>query len=806
MTSAVAEPAALLAAPGRTALVVDDDEMISHLVSAGLRAAGMTVVTASDGREALQRLAEAVPDVVVSDVNMPGMDGFALVSRLRAEPATRAVPLVFLTSRAEASDALAALRLGADDYVRKPFDLTELVARVVAKLDRPPVPVDQLLHDPRTGLLSPSAMAAEVGREVERAGAGGRQGALAVLEVAELSPLRARFGARGEAELALQVAAVLGAATTAVPGARLGRAQDGRFLALLPDVAPDRVHELLAEASQEVVRRRVTVAGEALDLTPVTGWVALTDVVGAEHPVDPDADPRGAAGTGERAVALAATAAGAASMHLDLQPVRWTTQLGGVPVPAQAPAGPSRWRRWRSAVRTPFQVLLTLVVGVVVPFLVYVAVWRFTGIDLGPVAYLVVVGALVVTAGSIWVEGLLALDPVRPPAETGGPHPRASAIIAAYLPNEALTIVETVEAFLAQDYPGELQVVLAYNGPDRLPVEDALEAIAARDPRFVPLRVEGSTSKAQNVNAGLAVVSGEFVGVFDADHHPEPSSFRRAWRWLGGGYDVVQGHCVVRNGDASWVARTTAVEFESIYAVSHPGRARLHGFGVFGGSNGYWRTDLLRRTRMHGFMLTEDIDSSLRVVEAGGRIANDPALLSRELAPTTLKAVWNQRMRWAQGWFQVSLKHLPRAWGSPHLGLRQKLGMTFLLGWREVYPWISLQAYPVVAYLAWRSGGLQNLDWAVPLFVLTTLFTTSVGPGQTLTARRVAVPEIRRQRWWFLRYLFVSSFFYTEFKNVIARVAQIKEFTGEREWKVTPRSVVVAGAPPVPGPRDGSGS
>ena len=146
--------------------------------------------------------------------------------------------------------------------------------------------------------------------------------------------------------------------------------------------------------------------------------------------------------------------------------------------------------------------------------------------------------------------------------------------------------------------------------------------------------------------------------MFDADHHPEPPAFRRAWRWLSNGYDVVQGHCVIRNGDASLVARTVAVEFESIYAVSHPGRTALHGFGIFGGSNGYWRTSLLAETRMHGNMLTEDIDSTLRVLAAGAKIASDPALVSYELAPTNARSLWKQRARWAQGWFQVSRKHL----------------------------------------------------------------------------------------------------------------------------------------------------
>ena len=61
-------------------------------------------------------------------------------------------------------------------------------------------------------------------------------------------------------------------------------------------------------------------------------------------------------------------------------------------------------------------------------------------------------------------------------------------------------------------------------------------------------------SSGQNITGALSLVNGEFVGVFDADHHPDSDAFRRAWRWLAGGYDVVQGHCVVRNGDTSWVA------------------------------------------------------------------------------------------------------------------------------------------------------------------------------------------------------------------------------------------------------------
>jgi cellulose synthase/poly-beta-1,6-N-acetylglucosamine synthase-like glycosyltransferase len=349
-----------------------------------------------------------------------------------------------------------------------------------------------------------------------------------------------------------------------------------------------------------------------------------------------------------------------------------------------------------------------------------------------------------------------------------------------------------VRAFLRQDYP-DLQVILAYNTPHDLPVEEDLRAIAAADPRLVPLRIRDSVSKAQNVNAALSRVTGEFVGVFDADHHPAKGSFKRAWRWIASGVDVVQGHCVVRNGRNGFLQRLVRSEFEAIYAVAHPGRARVHGFGIFGGSNGYWRTPLLRRTRRRGFMLTEDIDSSMRVVAAGGRIVSDPGLVSTELAPADWRGLWGQRLRWAQGWSQVSLRHLFTMVGNSGLTVRQRLGLLYLLGWREVYPWISLQAFPILAY--WFLRGSPPVDWFVPIFVLTTVFTTSAGIMQSWTAYRLARPELRRKRRWFAVFALSSFLFYTEYKNVMTRTAHLKEAMRERQWKVTPRTAHVARPP-----------
>jgi len=114
-------------------LVVDDEPNIRELLSASLRYAGFDVITAADGREAVQLAERSRPDLVLLDVMLPDLDGFAVVNRLRA--AGRRVPVVFLTARDATEDKIAGLQL-ADDYVTKPFSLEEVLARIRAVLRR----------------------------------------------------------------------------------------------------------------------------------------------------------------------------------------------------------------------------------------------------------------------------------------------------------------------------------------------------------------------------------------------------------------------------------------------------------------------------------------------------------------------------------------------------------------------------------------------------------------------------------------------------------------------------------------------
>ena len=117
-------------------LVVDDDPSLLLAVSETLRAEGYEVVTARRGAEALVRVAEALPDLIISDIRMPGMDGYQLARNLRSAPRTRLVPIVFLSAKDETADRIAGFRTGVDAYLTKPFEPEELAAVVKSILER----------------------------------------------------------------------------------------------------------------------------------------------------------------------------------------------------------------------------------------------------------------------------------------------------------------------------------------------------------------------------------------------------------------------------------------------------------------------------------------------------------------------------------------------------------------------------------------------------------------------------------------------------------------------------------------------
>ncbi len=117
-------------------LLIDDDPNLILLVKDYLEFRGYNVDTAENGREALEVLDQNVPDMIICDVMMPEMDGYALVKHIREEPVTNRIPVLFLSAKGQSQDRVKGLNEGADVYMVKPFEPEELVAQVESSLSQ----------------------------------------------------------------------------------------------------------------------------------------------------------------------------------------------------------------------------------------------------------------------------------------------------------------------------------------------------------------------------------------------------------------------------------------------------------------------------------------------------------------------------------------------------------------------------------------------------------------------------------------------------------------------------------------------
>ncbi|MEB3295485.1 MAG: glycosyltransferase family 2 protein [Synechococcales bacterium] len=377
------------------------------------------------------------------------------------------------------------------------------------------------------------------------------------------------------------------------------------------------------------------------------------------------------------------------------------------------------------------------------------------------------------------------------------PLPKCSLIVAAYLPNEQHIIFDTLEYILQTLHRPEagFELILVYNTPTPLPVEAELAQLAQQYPELRLLCVEASRSKAENLNAALKIVKGEITGILDADHRPQADCFDRAWRWLEDGrYAVVQGRNVIRNHQANWLTEMIAVEFECMYGISHPAKSLLVDTAMFCGSNGYWRTEVLRRIQFSPEMLTEDIDATLRTTLRGYQFVHDPRIVTTELAPEDLRSFWFQRKRWAQGWLEVALKYQMSLLRTRHLDMWQKGYWTMLLAYSAIFHFVALQVFPILLSLTLSDTVAPEVPPAY--FWTTTILTLLSGPIQTLAAWKFRSRLIEQSLQTYLAYCFFIPA-YCVFKNMIAIIAIYDHLVGNTEWVVTKRGLQEAIAEPM---------
>lgn len=140
-------------------LLVDDEPNLLRAVAACLRAEGYDVITARSGRDALATLAETIPDLIISDIRMPGMHGYTLVHRIRSSPRSALVPIIFLTAKDQKADRVEGFRTGVDAYITKPFEPDELlavIASIFTRVERTRAEVARLIGEPLSSQLEPA--------------------------------------------------------------------------------------------------------------------------------------------------------------------------------------------------------------------------------------------------------------------------------------------------------------------------------------------------------------------------------------------------------------------------------------------------------------------------------------------------------------------------------------------------------------------------------------------------------------------------------------------------------------------------
>lgn len=345
-------------------------------------------------------------------------------------------------------------------------------------------------------------------------------------------------------------------------------------------------------------------------------------------------------------------------------------------------------------------------------------------------------------------------------------------VIPAYLPAEQDIILDTINHFLSLKIP--IKIILTYNTPYALPIEKHFEKLRIRT-----FKVPNSKSKAENINYILQHIKTQYVAIFDADHAPLAENFIKALYWLQNGYDIVQGACLpIPNSPLS---RFLSVEFNQMYNINHLARPRLWNFAIFGGSNGYFKTKVLKQLAFDPTMLTEDIDLSLRALLSKLKIHFDRTIISYEKAPRNLKELWKQRTRWSQGWLQVSCKYAKVIFcsDSSEFSCRQKIGLLLLLPFREWGQFICLQTLPLAIAMSVQLG---NWNWA-NVWLLTFVVLLAFLLVEPLW---VAIVKARNSAncTWFIVYALLSPL-YLIFLKVVTLYAYFREIRGIRRFEVT---------------------
>lgn len=356
-----------------------------------------------------------------------------------------------------------------------------------------------------------------------------------------------------------------------------------------------------------------------------------------------------------------------------------------------------------------------------------------------------------------------------------------TALIVAYLPNEKDIILDTLNYF--SNLKEFDNVILAYNTPHNLEVENFLDFF---DVKIV--KVLHSKSKAQNINYVLDsdLISTDLVAIYDTDHRPVKGFLKKVKYWFNKGYIAVQGRSVIYNQNQNLLTRIIATEFHSFYRLLHNTRFNLIDCSIFGGSNCFWDYKFLQQMRLKE-VLTEDIDLTLRTIMQGKKLAYDPNIVSLEEAPTTLQALWKQRVRWAMGWCECTLAYTYQILKCKNLDFKTKLYWFYNLPYREVFTLLSFSVFYIISMHLIFDTNVDSFWWN--FFWGTTFFNISLILIQGFILTKTSkIPELKtKASWQVYLFWFIP---YAIFKSLASVMAITRLLIKDFAWQCTARDNV----------------
>jgi len=371
-------------------------------------------------------------------------------------------------------------------------------------------------------------------------------------------------------------------------------------------------------------------------------------------------------------------------------------------------------------------------------------------------------------------------------------------LLPCYLPNEQPIVMSTITHLIHNlEYGYPFRLIVCYNTPKPMAFEDELRKldgfVYANGRSVQILKVEGSTSKAENLNCALESVDTDLVALYDADHHPDAHSLLIASAHMAA-RDIacVQGSTYLRS-----LPNLMAVYINAEFFVTHfvffPAMQFLTSFGIFGGSNALWRTASLKAYQFRHDVQTEDIDVSIRSSLSGHvKISFCPECRSGELPPRTFRDLYRQRLRWALGWDQVTLQHVRSIGSSKDLNCAEKAGMYYLLPlrWALLASGVTNALVAPIVASAWAKSVGGELGGPIET-CYTFSFTTYV--ALCVVAAINAILHEHWKQWPAVVAFQLSGVLYLGWNVALYVISLAKICTGtDNGWIVTTRAADVS--------------